>query len=77
MTRPEPPGAADDETAASAARLLHDLRNRLGSLLLNAEVLIARLPEGERESASARHLVADGRRCAALIMQLEESLKQR
>jgi hypothetical protein len=59
---------------ATPARLLHDLRNRLGSLLLNAEVLIARLPEDARDSASVRHLVADGRRCATLIMLLEERL---
>lgn len=65
----------DDDRAASPARLLHDLRNRLGSLLLNAEVLVARLPESERDSPAARHLVSDGRRCAALIRQLEDGLK--
>jgi hypothetical protein len=57
-------------------RLLHALRNRLNSLLMNAEVLRSRLPDGEDGSPFARHIEDDGRRCAELLDRLDEALEQ-
>jgi signal transduction histidine kinase len=59
----------------STDQLVHELRNRLNSLLMNAAVLRSRLPESERDSPYARHLEEDGMRCAELIHALDESLQ--
>jgi signal transduction histidine kinase len=56
-------------------QLVHELRNRLNSLLMNAAVLRSRLPDGERDSLYARHLEHDGLRCAELVHALDESLQ--
>lgn len=57
-------------------RLLHELRNRLNSLLMNAAVLRDRLPADERDSSFVRHLEEDGERCAALIHRLDEACRR-
>jgi signal transduction histidine kinase len=67
MTTPDP--AADE--------LLHELRNRLNSLLMNAAVLRSRLPENERDSPFAVALEQDGIRCADLVHRIDELLLQK
>lgn len=56
--------------AETLARRLHDLRNGLNSLLMNAAVLAAKLPPAERDGRFARQVQADGERCAALLQDL-------
>jgi signal transduction histidine kinase len=60
----------------SAEQLLHELRNRLNSLLMNAAVLRSRLSEPEQDSPFARHIDEDGRRCAELVHLLDEKLQK-
>lgn len=57
------------------SRHLHDLRNGLNSLLMNAAVLAAKLPPAEREGRFARQVQADGERCAALLQTLADATR--
>jgi signal transduction histidine kinase len=60
---------------SSLSRHLHDLRNALNSLLMNAAVLAAKLPPAERENRFARQVQVDGERCAALLQALSDATR--
>jgi len=53
-------------------KYIHDLRNRLGSLLMNAHVLCSRLPDQARSSRFADTIDQDGQACADQLRRLSE-----
>lgn len=53
-------------------KYIHDLRNRLGSLLMNAHVLCSRLPEQARSSRFAENIDQDGQACAEQLRRLSD-----
>ena len=69
------PGSAHLLDRADASRKIHDLRNGLNSLLMNAAVMAVKLPPAEREGRFAQQVQADGERCAALLQELSEAIR--
>lgn len=57
------------------AQRLHDLRNALNSLLMNAAVVNTKLPAAEREGRFALQVQADGERCAKLLQELADAIR--
>ena len=57
------------------SRTIHDLRNGLNSLLMNAAVVAAKLPPPERDGRFARQVQADGDRCATLLQALADATR--
>ena len=57
------------------SRTIHDLRNGLNSLLMNAAVLAGKLPPADRDGRFALQLQADGERCAALLQAFCDALR--
>ena len=57
------------------SRTIHDLRNGLNSLLMNAAVLAAKLPPADRDGRFARQVQADGDRCATLLQALADATR--
>lgn len=68
-------GAAHLIDRDAAAVRLHDLRNGLNSLLMNAAVMTTKLPADARDGRFARQVQDDGERCAALLQQFADSLR--
>ena len=60
-------GAAAIMDREQLSRAIHDLRNGLNSLLMNAAVLAAKLPPADRDGRFARQVQAAGDRCATLL----------
>ena len=68
-------GAAHLIDRDETAQRLHDLRNGLNSLLMNAAVMTTKLPPAERDSRFARQVQDDGERCAALLQELADAIR--
>ena len=73
--RDEPGGSAHLIDRDDASRRLHDLRNGLNSLLMNAAVMTTKLPPADRDGRFARQVHADGERCAALLQEFADALR--
>lgn len=59
---------------AAAARL-HELRNAVNSLLMNASVVVVKLPPEHREGRFALQVPQDGERCARLLQAFADALR--
>ena len=68
-------GAAAIMDREQLSRAIHDLRNGLNSLLMNAAVLAAKLPPADRDGRFARQVQADGDRCATLLQALADTTR--
>ena|SRR5688572_18829088 len=59
----------------AVATRLHDLRNAVNSLLMNAAVLTTKLPREERSGRFAAQVPIEGERCAKLLQSLAETIR--
>ena len=67
-----PPDAGNG--GPEAAKLIHDLRNRLNSLAMNAAVLAAQASDRERGRGFSEQIERDLGTCKELLVQLAERL---
>jgi hypothetical protein len=67
------PAALVDRDAV--ATHLHDLRNAVNSLLMNAAVVTMKLPPEHRASRFVTQIPQEGERCAQLLQALAESIR--
>ncbi len=76
--KPAPePRAADDEESITLPRqelqaLVHDLRNHLNSMLMNAGVLAMHCGAGEKVSRLSGQVEADGAKCALALKTISD-----
>jgi hypothetical protein len=53
-------------------RLVHDLRNHVNSLMMNAGAVAALCKEGDRVARFVAHIEDDGERCAQTLRKLSD-----